>query len=268
MTTLTAGAVQERGMQGAQGEHPYTNVGQTERWVTGAAGGLAVLAGVAAFAAPKRPHSIGGSTLVAVGGAMLYRAFSGHCPAYSAMGIDTAQGQGGARPEEYFNRGIHVEQAFTINASPQELYAFWKNFENLPSFMRHLESVTKIDEKRSHWVACGPAGYRVEWDAEIINDEPNELIAWRSLGNADVDNAGSVRFLPAPGDRGTQVKVVIDYIPPAGRVGAGIAKLFGKDPKTQVREDLRRFRQIVELGEVVTNEGQPRGTCMGSARAQ
>ena len=266
MTTMLNESAQGQGMQSRQSDGSYVNVGETERWVTGAAGGLAVLAGISAFAAPRHPKSMTGSSLVALGGALLYRSFSGHCPAYSAAGIDTSRSAGGARPREYFNRGIHVEQAFTINSSPQELYAFWKNFENLPQFMRHLESVTKIDEKRSHWVACGPAGYRVEWDAEIINDEPNELIAWRSLGNADVDNAGSVRFLPAPGDRGTQVKVVIDYIPPAGSVGAAIAKLFGKDPKTQVREDLRRFRQIVELGEVVTNEGQPRGTCMGTAR--
>ena len=145
------------------------------------------------------------------------------------------------------------EQSYTIHKSPEELYRFWKNFENLPRFMRHLESVKKIDERRSHWVACGPAGYRVEWDAEIINDEPDQTIAWRSLGNADVDNAGSVRFVPHFDGRGTDVKVVIAYIPPAGRVGWAIARLFGADPQDQIREDLGRFKTMIESGELATS---------------
>src|SRR5205814_3086482 len=135
-----------------------------------------------------------------------------------------------------------------------ELYGFWKNFENLPRFMRHLERVQKIDEQRSHWVAKGPAGYSVEWDAEIINDEPGQVIAWRSLAGASVDNAGSVRFVPAPGGRGTEVRVVIDYIPPAGVVGWAVAKLFGREPKQEIAEDLRRFKQKMEMGEVATVE--------------
>ena len=117
--------------------------------------------------------------------------------------------------------------------------------------MSHLKEVRVLDEKRSHWVACGPAGYTVEWDAEIINDEPNALIAWRSLEGSDVDHAGSVRFVPAPGgagDRGTEVKVVMDYIPPAGRLGALIAKLFGEEPQQQIQEDLRKFKRIMETG--------------------
>ena len=119
----------------------------------------------------------------------------------------------------------------TINRTPWDLYQFWRNFENLPRFMKHLKSVKVLDEKRSHWVAKAPAGRTVEWDAEIINDEPNALIAWRSLGGADVDNAGSVRFVPGPEGRGTEVRVVIDYIPPAGRVGKWVAEALRQEPR-------------------------------------
>jgi uncharacterized membrane protein len=140
-----------------------------------------------------------------------------------------------------------------------ELYRYWRDFENLPRIMRHLKSVKKVDEKKSHWVVDAPMGRTVEWDAEIINDEPGSVIAWRSLAGAGVDNAGSVRFVPAPGNRGTEVRVNIDYIPPAGQVGAFVARLFGKNPKQEIQEDLRRFKQMMEAGEAPTTEGQPRG---------
>jgi uncharacterized membrane protein len=234
---------------------PQRNVNDNERLISGAIGGALTLFGLSR-------RSIPGLIMAGVGGGLVYRAATGYCPAYGALGIDTREGQ--ARPEDYFDRGIHVEQVFTINKTPWELYEYWRNFENLPRIMSHLESVTKTDEQRSHWVATAPAiaGGRVEWDAEIINDEPNALIAWRSLPGADVDNAGSVRFVPGPEGRGTEVKVVIDYIPPAGVVGKWIAKLFGEEPEQQIREDLRKFKQFMETGEVPTTEGQSRGTCV------
>jgi uncharacterized membrane protein len=230
------------------------NISETERWISLVGGGL-----LAAFGLSRR--SVPGVAIAALGGAAIYRGVTRHCDVYQALGINTAE-RLEAQPEDYFERGIHVEQAFTIGKSPQELYDFWHNFENLPQIMTHLESVRVIDEKRSHWVAKAPsiAGGKVEWDAEIINDEPGALIAWRSLPNADVDNAGSVRFVPAPGDRGTEVRVVLDYIPPAGRVGKFVAKLFGEEPKQQIQEDLRNFKRIMETGEIPTIEGQPRGT--------
>ncbi|TMC89174.1 MAG: SRPBCC family protein, partial [Chloroflexi bacterium] len=138
-------------------------------------------------------------------------------------------------------------------------YRFWRNFENLPRFMEHLKSVTVIDNKHSHWVARAPAGTSVEWDAEIINERENELIAWRSVGDATIGNAGSVHFTPAPGGRGTEVKVVLEYDPPAGRAGVIMARLFGEEPDQQVREDLRHFKEIMEAGEIPTTEGQPSG---------
>jgi uncharacterized membrane protein len=154
---------------------------------------------------------------------------------------------------------VRVEKSIAVNREPQECYAMWRNFENLPRFMRHLESVRLTGGNRSHWVAKAPAGMRVEWDAEVSHDEPNALIAWRSREGSDVENAGAVRFLPAPSGRGTVVSVKMQYKPPAGEIGAAIARIFGEEPEQQVREDLRRFRQVMETGEVPTTEGQPAG---------
>lgn len=125
--------------------------------------------------------------------------------------------------------------------------------------MKHLKSVKVYDEKRSHWVATAPMGASVEWDADIINDQPNKLIAWASVEGADVDNSGFVRFTPAPANRGTEVKVVIEYNPPGGAVTAAIAKLFGEEPEQQIGDDLRRFKMLMEAGEIATTEGQPSG---------
>jgi uncharacterized membrane protein len=151
--------------------------------------------------------------------------------------------------------------AYTIDRPSEELFFFWRNFENLPRFMTHVQAVRKLDEKRSHWVVAGPGGRDVQWDAEIINEEPNKFIAWRSLANADVHNAGSVWFVPAPGQRGTEVRVSMEYIPPAGKIGSAIAWLFGETPRQQIQEDLRRFKQLMETGEIPTTAGQPRGSC-------
>lgn len=148
-----------------------------------------------------------------------------------------------------------VRKSLIINRSPEELYQFWRDFENLPSFMKHLESVKVTGEGRSHWVAKAPAGTSVEWDAEITEDRPNELIAWRSLEGSDVENSGSVQFEPAPGNRGTIVRVEIEYNPPGGVIGAAVAKLFGEEPGQQAQEDLRCLKQVMETGEVVISDG-------------
>ena len=155
-------------------------------------------------------------------------------------------------------KGIPVEQSVTIHRMADELYRFWRNFQNLPRFRVHLESVTE-DGRISRWVARGPAGQSVTWDAEIVDDQPGRLIAWRSLPGSDVDNMGQVRFEPAPRGRGAVVRVHVQYSPPGGRLGAAVAKLYGEEPNQQVREDLRRFKQLIETGEIPTTEGQPRG---------
>lgn len=231
------------------GRNQQVNVGDGERWVSALGGGALALCGM-------RHGGAGGIALALAGGALIYRGVSGHCPARAAMRINRAEA---ASPEQYFESGIHVEQAVTINRTPWDLYEFWKNLENLPRFMDHLHSVRKIDERRSHWTARAPLGMKVEWDAEIINDEPNALIAWRSLAGATVDNAGSVRFVPGPEGRGTEVRVVLDYIPPAGRIGKLFAQLFGEEPSQQIRDDLRHFKQLMEAGELPTTEGQTSG---------
>jgi uncharacterized membrane protein len=225
------------------------NVSQSERWISAIGGGALVLYGL------KR-RSISSIPFFLVGGSLIYRGTTGHCSVYNALGVSTADRSRGSASVEA-SRDIKVDRSVTINRSPEELYRFWRNFENLPRFMENLESVRTIDDRRSHWVAKAPMGKTVEWDAEIINEEENKLIAWRSLEGSDVDSAGSVRFEPAPGGRGTEVKVSLIYNPPGGKIGSIISKLFGKDPEQQVQEDLRRFKQLMEVGEIPTTEGQP-----------
>jgi uncharacterized membrane protein len=153
-----------------------------------------------------------------------------------------------------------LRAAITVNRPRQEVYGYWHDLQNLPRFMAHLESVKVTGEGRSHWKAKGPMRKAIEWDAEIVDDRPGELIAWRSLEGAIVSNSGSVRFTDAPGGRGTEVWVDLHYDPPGGMVGAAFAKLLGEHPDQQVRDDLRRFKQVVETGEVVRSEGSPEGT--------
>ncbi|MFC7515602.1 SRPBCC family protein [Herbaspirillum sp. GCM10030257] len=154
---------------------------------------------------------------------------------------------------------VNVEKSVTINKSPEECYRFWHDFEAFPRFMKHIESVQLTGENRMHWKATGPLGMTVEWDAELTEDQPGRLLAWRSVEGADVDNAGSVRFESAPGGRGTIVRVVMQYSPPAGVAGALIAGMFGEEPSQQIDEDLRRFKWLIETGEIPTTVGQPSG---------
>ena len=238
------------------------NVAGNERAVSIAAGSVLALLG-----AGRR--DLAGLAIAAVGGGLIYRGATGHCPLYDALGVDTAaeSQQGQSLEQEIAERGVHIAQAFIINRPASELYAFWRNFENLPRIMTHLESVRVLDGdgRRSHWVAKaqGLGGKQFEWDAEVTRDEPDGLIAWRSLPGADVQNSGEVRFSPALGDRGTEVHAYIDYVPPAGRIGHWVASLLGNNPKRVVREDLRNFKRIMETGEILTIIGQPHGTCAG-----
>src|SRR5262249_36368579 len=227
------------------------NISEPERWISVISGGAMVVGGL------KR-GGISGLVLAALGGVLAYRGAQGHCDVYAALGINTAEKRNRMTSVKH-GEGIKVEKSVTIRKQPKEVYQFWRNFENLPRFMNHLEAVRVIDNNRSHWVAKAPAGKTVEWDAEIINEKENELIAWRSLDDADVPNAGSVHFTEAPNGRGTEVKVVLNYAPPGGTLGALFAKLFGEEPEQQVDEDLRRFKQILEAGETPSIEGQSSG---------
>lgn len=219
------------------------NVGDVERWVSLVGGGALAIWGL-------QRRTAGGLAAALAGGSLVYRGLSGHCPLYSAMGLSTAPARGPATTIPA-GQGCKVEETITIQRSPAELYQFWRNLENLPRFMCHLEAV-HVDGNRSHWVAKGPMGARVEWDAEIYNENPNEMIAWRSLEGAAVDSAGSVHFTAGPAGRSTEVRVVLKYNPPAGKIGAGIAKLLGDDPAQMIREDLRSLKQLLETSEMAT----------------
>lgn len=218
------------------------NVGEPERW-------LSVIAGSAIAAYGLKMRSIPGFVLAGVGGALVWRGATGVCPVYESMGISSA---GDDRQVSVpYGKGVQIEESVTIDASPERVWGFWRNFENLPLFMESIESVKKLDEKRTHWVVNGPAETKLEWDAEIINEIPQELIAWRSLDCAEVNNAGSVHFKPASdGGRGTELRVVMRYDPPGGVIGATIARLLGDDPAIQLEEDLLRLKMLLETGRV------------------
>jgi uncharacterized membrane protein len=228
-----------------QDQDDSINVGNTERVVSGLA--AAAVAAVGLRRRRLRP------LLLPIAGSLFSRAVTGRCAVNRALGRNTARG-GRRSPVASVPRGegIKVERSILVNRPVQEVYQFWRNFENLPRFMDHLESVTVIDENQSHWIAKAPAGTRVEWDAAIHNEIENQLIAWRSLPGSDINHAGSVHFTPASPDR-TQVRVVLSYEPPAGKVGAAVAKLLGEEPSQQVRDDLRRFKQVMEASDVVSN---------------
>jgi len=169
-----------------------------------------------------------------------------------------------ARGQEF--SGVHLRHAITINKPAAELYRTWRRFENLPQWMRHLESVKETGEKTTHWVAKGPAGTTVEWDAETITDQADHRIAWRSHEGSQVDTAGSVEFVAAPGDRGTEIRIELTYNPPGGRLGAVVAALFGAAPEQEIQEDLRRFKCLMETGEVSRADKQVRGRCASARR--
>jgi uncharacterized membrane protein len=154
---------------------------------------------------------------------------------------------------------VELAATTTVASSPQEIYLFWRQLENLPTFMAHLDEVQQTGERTSHWRASAPFGRKVEWDAEITEDVPSERISWRSTDNADIPNEGTVRFVPAPGDRGTEIHVAMRYVMPAGKLGEAVARYFGEDPHQQLDDDLRRLKQVLETGEVVRSEGAPGG---------
>jgi uncharacterized membrane protein len=179
-----------------------------------------------------------------------------------SLARDAEHGEVGHSEHAASGRGrVHVKEQITIGRPPEELYRFWRDFQNLPVFMEHLQSVRVIDDRRSRWTARAPAGSSVEWEAEITEDRPNERISWRSTAEADVPNWGTVHFAPAPGGRGTEIHVELRYDPPGGKLGALVARLFGEEPGQQVKDDLRRLKQVMETGEVVYSDASlHRGT--------
>jgi uncharacterized membrane protein len=228
------------------------NISEAERW-----GSLVAGVSLAVYGLSRRRPS--GWMLAGLGALLAQRGYSGHCHTYQLLGVNTAGTGQDTRRALGGPGGVIVEESVTINQPIELLYRFWRNLENLPRFMRHLDSVERITDTLSRWRAKGPAGTTVEWNAEIINEVPNQVIGWRSIEGSDVVSAGSVNFDDAGAGRGTRVRVRLQYSPPGGKVGAAVAKLLGRDPGAEIREDLRQFKQIVEGGEVPTTKGQPRG---------
>jgi uncharacterized membrane protein len=237
------------------GRQPQTaiNVGDSERL-------LSVLGGGALGVYGLSRGDLGGLALAALSGALIYRGATGHCNLYGALGINTS-GRRGPATSVPAGHGIKVEESVTINRPVEDVYRFWRNLENLSRFMHHLDCVKDLGNNRSHWAARAPLGMTVEWDAEIINDKPNDLIAWRSLEGSEVETAGSVHFKGLSFGRGTEVRVSLKYNPPAGKAGATVARLFGRSPESEIREDLRNLKRILETGATPTVSGQPMGHC-------
>jgi len=231
------------------GQH-IKNVGFGER--------VASLVGGAALAlAGRQKGNFGGLLLALAGAGLLYRGASGHCLCYQSLGISTAEhNRNTVIPAK---QGVKVEKSLTINSPASELYNFWRDLTNLPQVFKHLKSVEIQDGNVSHWVAVGPADVSVEWDAEVLNDHENNLIAWRSLPESQVETAGSVRFQPTNNDRGTQVTVSMKYNPPGGQFGDKMASWLGGGLESKLNDDLRNFKSLMEAGEVPSTEGQPRG---------
>lgn len=227
-----------------------TNVSSTERWLSLVGGGALMTLGFDG----RGPSLL--STLI--GGGLLYRAASGHCPVYQALGVsmsDTTAEQSVIAA----GHGTKVEHTLTVNKPVADVYRVFRDFEFLPQFMAHLVDVDTTTDGKSHWVARGPLGTVFEWDAEIIADEPNKVISWKSLDGADVDTAGSVHFRELPGGA-TEMRVVLKYDPPAGKLGTAVASLIGQAPEQQIRADMARFKELMETGQLSSkNEKRKQG---------
>jgi uncharacterized membrane protein len=239
-------------------------------WVWSRAAGdvmdLGMLGAALATAENHHQRRRAANALIAVAGVTAVDIYCGMRLGSAAESTEgrTRQNGNGAAPTR--GRKLPLRESILIDRPVGEIYAFWRDLENLPRFMAHLNSVTVLDDKRSRWVAKGPAGTEVTWEAEIIDDKPNELIAWRSLPGSTIENAGTVRFEEAPGGRGTIVRVKLQYHPPAGAIGATVAKLFGEAPEKQIPVDLLRIKQLLETGEIARTDGQPAGRAKSTSR--
>jgi uncharacterized membrane protein len=221
-----------------------TNVGESERWASLAGG-----SGLIGYGLARRDKA--GAILAALGGVLVHRGFTGHCNVYQSFGVNTGRTKAGVP----YELGIRVDHEVRIHKPAEHLYRFWRNLENLPRFMHHIECVLETSDRISHWVVRGPAGMKIEWDAEIVNEVENELIGWQSLPGSQVDSGGSVRFTPN-GDNSTTVSVSLQYNPPAGTVGAMVARALGDDPRVIIREDLERFKELMETGAVSERQSE------------
>jgi uncharacterized membrane protein len=226
----------ESGLHGnaLEGAIGPVNVGEVERYGS-------IIAGAALMAAGLSRRNVRGLLLAAAGGALLVRGVAGHCKLYESIGVSTARPERPGVPDQM---GVKVDRTIFIACPPEVAYRFWRNLENLPEFMEDIESVRILDDIHSRWVVKGPGGRRLEWDAEIVNEHPGEMVSWQTLPGADVQSAGTVRFAAADG--GTALRVVLEYHPPGGFLGARLARFFGRDPVGQLERDLARLKEMLE----------------------
>jgi uncharacterized membrane protein len=222
------------------------NVGKKERLASIISGTTMMIVAIARAPQARVPLALGG-------GYFLYRGITGKDPVYEAMKIRLDESDGTGQ--------MVVTHSITVNRPRAEVYAFWRNFQNFPLFMKHLDSIEVLDKKAklSHWIARAPLGMNVNWDAEIIEDRKNELITWQSIPPSMIENSGKVEFKDSPVGKGTEIDVSLRYSPPAGSASVALARLLGQEPETQIRDDLRRFKQIIETGEIATITGQSSG---------
>jgi len=240
----TSGNIGLRGnpLEGAIGP---VNVGETERYGS-------LIGGAALVAAGLSRRSLPGLLIAALGGAFILRGLVGHCKLYDSIGVSTAATGRSGVPH---GTGHKIEKSILIGRPPGEIFGFWRNLANLPTFMQNLQSVHVLDDRHSHWVVDGPGGRSLEWDAEIVNEHPGEMISWQTLPGADVQSAGTVRFTPAEDGVATNVRVIMEFHPPAGAVGASIARFVGHDPAARLERDLSRLKEIMERRNVVSAAG-------------
>jgi uncharacterized membrane protein len=237
----------------------HKNVSEAERW-------LSLLGGTALALYGLERRDLQGGLLAVLGAELVRRGATGHCLLYDALNVSTASDATAHGPHRDLpaspaatvraSRAVKVEHSVTVHRSPEELYTFWRDPLNLPRLFEFVESVEMLSHTRAHWRVRGPAGSTIAWDAEIINEIPNELLAWKSVGDADIPNAGSLHFRTAPEGDATDFRLVLEYQPPAGHLGAWIAKVVAENPDVQVRHALRRFKEIVESGDVAMAEGR------------
>jgi uncharacterized membrane protein len=221
------------------------NVGDAERYGS-------IIGGAALIVTGLSRRTIPGLFLAAAGGLFIMRGVAGHCRLYDSIGMSTAPSRRSGVPDR---TGHKVEKTILIGRAPHDVFRFWRNLENLPQFMETLESVRILDDRHSHWVVKGPAGQRLEWDAEIVNEHPGEMISWQTLPGADVQSAGTVRFTPAEGGNSTLLRVVLEFHPPGGSIGAKFARIFGNDPAAQLERDLALLKEKMENGRISATAG-------------
>jgi uncharacterized membrane protein len=238
MLTYTPFESKTCGLQGnpLEGTFGPVNVNQVERCASIAGGIALVVAGLSRRTFP-------GLLMAVVGGLFVARGLGGHCKLYQSIGVSTADTRSSGVPG---HTGQKIEKTIQIVCPPAEVFRFWRNLENLSEFMENIESIRVLDDRRSHWIVRGPAGRLIEWDAEIVNEHPDEMISWQTLPGADVQSAGTVRFSPAEEGKSTLLRVVLEFHPPAGLVGTSLARLFKKDPNVQLDKDLIRLKHVLE----------------------